>query len=65
MKPPNRSKLSVDEQTLPLISRTDKMDLPKLSIQLSKLKEYRKLMVAGEHEAADDLYISHCYECLA
>ncbi len=57
MKPPNRSKPSIDEQTQQFISRIDKIDLARLSIQLDKMREFRKLMVAGEFEAADDLYI--------
>ena len=58
MKPPKDPTPSSEDQKQKFISSIDKIDLARLSIQLYKMREFRKLMVAGEFEVADDLYIS-------
>lgn len=55
MKTPKSSSEKHSEQ---MISILNKFDLNELTISVSKLKEYRKLMVDGDYTGADTLYIS-------
>ena len=57
MKPPKDPKPSIEEQKQQLISKIDTIDLTRWSTELEKMKEYRKLTLLHDNEAADDFYI--------
>ena len=57
MKPPKDPKPSIKEQKQQLIRRIDKIDLARFGDRLNELKEYRKLTLLHDNEAADDFYI--------